>query len=200
MRKLSLYKALRFVARALIAPFFGLTVDGIERVPGGGRFILICNHISAWDPIMLAVAVKRREVCFMAKENLFKFPPVGWLLKRVNVIRVSRTGANLSAMRAALARLKEGRCVGIFPEGHRYKTGGIHPFESGVAMLAMNTDAPVLPAYISGKYGFHRGVNVRFGSPIQLSDLRKLPRDSETIAWIQRRLTRRLVELSKNGK
>ncbi|MDR1599823.1 MAG: 1-acyl-sn-glycerol-3-phosphate acyltransferase [Oscillospiraceae bacterium] len=199
MRKPSFYRAMRLIAAALIGPYFGLTVEGTEFIPGEQRFILMSNHISSWDPIMLAVAVRSRDVCFMAKEALFKFPPLGWLLRRVNVIRVSRSGTNLSAMRSALTRLAQGRCVGIFPEGHRYKSGGVHPFETGVAMLALNTNAPVLPAYVSGEYGFRKGVSVRFGPLIQLDDLRKLPKDSETIAWIQHRLRKRLVDLSKNG-
>jgi 1-acyl-sn-glycerol-3-phosphate acyltransferase len=196
--RLTFYRLMRWVAAVFVAPFFGVTVDGAEFIPGDRRFILMSNHINSWDPIMLAVAVKRWELSFMAKESLFRFPPLAWALKRLNVIKVMRSGTNLSAMREALARLREGRCVGIFPEGHRYQSGGVHPFETGVAMLALNTDAPVLPAYVSGEYGFRKGVHIRFGPLIQLDDLRKLPKDSDTITWLQHRLTRRLVNLSKN--
>ncbi|GHU72838.1 hypothetical protein AGMMS49992_09660 [Clostridia bacterium] len=195
---LTFYKVMRWLAAVVLAPLFKLTVSGAEFIPDNQHFILVSNHINSWDPIMLAIALKRWEVGYMAKESLFKFAPLAWLLKRVHAIKVMRNGTNLTAMREALARLREGRPVGIFPEGHRFQTGKIQPLETGVALLAMGTDAPVLPAFVSGEYGLRKGVHIRFGPLISLADLRRLPKDSQTIEWIQQRLTRRLADLSKN--
>jgi 1-acyl-sn-glycerol-3-phosphate acyltransferase len=198
MKRLSLYKVCRFFGAAALGPIFGLTVSGTEFIPDDRHFILMSNHINSWDPIMLAIATRKWELCFMAKESLFRFGPLAFLLKHLNAIKVMRNGTNLAAARSALARLREGWCVGIFPEGHRFSDGKIHPFENGIAMLALNAESPVLPVYISGRYGWRKGVHVRFGPLIHLDDLHKLPRDSDTMAWVQHRLTRRLVSLSKN--
>lgn len=188
------------VARAVCAAFcrlaFRVKVDGRENIPNDRNFILLSNHINAWDPIVLVAACPQWEIRFLAKESLFKFAPLRYVLKHVNAIRIARGGSNLAAMRAALDAVRRGHTLGIFPEGHRFQTGKIETLQTGVVMIVMNTDAPLLPAHVAGEYGFRKTIRVRFGAPIEMNDLRKLPKDADTIERIKVRLWGILSKLS----
>lgn len=96
------------------------TIEGLEQVPAGGPVILVANHISYIDPLCLAYVghQRGRRVRFMAMAELFRFPLLGPLLRRLGHIPVHRGTADArTSLTAALAALEAGRCVGIFPEG-----------------------------------------------------------------------------------
>ncbi|MDR1570717.1 MAG: 1-acyl-sn-glycerol-3-phosphate acyltransferase [Oscillospiraceae bacterium] len=190
------YRAARSLCAFVARMLFRVTADGRENIPRDRNFILLSNHISAWDSILLAAACSEWQIHFLAKESLFKFAPLRWAMLRAGAIRIARGGSNLAAMRSAMQVVRQGRALGIFPEGHRYRTGKIERMESGVAMLVMNTSVPLLPAKVSGEYGFRKHIHIRFGAPVELADLRRLPKDADTIEKIKDRLTGIMANLS----
>lgn len=185
--------AVRFCA-VVLRFFFNVHAEGMDNIPKGG-FLLVSNHISAWDPLMLAIMLPNVHMRYMAKESLFRFAPLRYVLNKIDTIRVNRGSSNMQAMRSAIAALNKGQCVGIFPEGHRFRTGKIGDIETGVAMLILSTKAEVVPSVVHSSYKPFARVNIIYDKPIDFSDLRGLPRDADTITMVKARLTARLSEL-----
>ncbi|MBV8748305.1 MAG: 1-acyl-sn-glycerol-3-phosphate acyltransferase [Candidatus Eremiobacteraeota bacterium] len=152
------------VARAL----FRYRVVGAENVPMDGGLIVACNHISNFDPPLLGVAMPR-PVSYMAKKELFAMPVLAWLIPRLNAFPVDRQAGGTAAVRASLRMLKEGRAVGVFPEGGRNVTG-TNEEKAGAAFLAAASGAPVVPAAIVGtrKLRPFARVTVIFGDPLRV--------------------------------
>jgi 1-acyl-sn-glycerol-3-phosphate acyltransferase len=198
-RRTPLYSFARVVLGLLFPLLFGVRVYGAEHFPRDRNFIVLSNHISNWDPVSVAYACREWEIHFLAKESLFKNRLLRWLVTKLHAIPVSRQGTNLAAMRAALAVLKDGQVLGIFPEGHRFNTGRVERIETGVAMLALKSDAPLVPAFIQGKYRLWSGLKVLVGPALDLSDLRAKGQSAEVIEEIKGRIETALVELQKGA-
>lgn len=120
-------------------------IIGSENLPASGGFILSANHVSNWDPPILATFIER-EVCYMAKEELFKNPIFAAAIRALHVFPVKRGAADKNAIKNAVKILKSGECLGLFPEGTRSKTGKIGKAESGVSLIASMTKVPIIPA------------------------------------------------------
>lgn len=159
-------------------------VTGRENLPPRGPVVVVANHISLWDPVAVGVALPRR-VYFMAKEELFRIPLVGLVLKALGAFPVRRGEADLAAMRAALRLLRQGKVVGVFPEGGRNRTEGLQAFQRGAALLAVRARAPIVPVAvvgtnrILGRGGIFRRFQVRIGRPIYPEAAALLPRGTE---------------------
>ncbi|MGI6453847.1 MAG: lysophospholipid acyltransferase family protein [Syntrophomonadaceae bacterium] len=163
-----LYWTIRSLFKVLLI-FLGLKIEGLHKLPNKGPVIVAANHVSNWDPIVVAVALKR-QIHFMAKAQLFDIPLLGAILTRVNAFPVRRGTADRAAIRRALEILGEGQVLGIFPEGTRNKTGDIKA-QSGVAMIALKAGAPVLPVACVGTRhlipcGWRKPFIIRVGDPI----------------------------------
>lgn len=124
-------------------------VVGAENVPPTGPLILAANHISFADPPAVGAPV-RRKCWFMAKEELFRFPPIRWLLRKWQAFPVRRGSSDLSALKKALQVLSRGEPLIIFPEGTRQSPGRLGAPEMGVGMIAVRSGAPVVPVFVSG--------------------------------------------------
>jgi 1-acyl-sn-glycerol-3-phosphate acyltransferase len=144
---------LRRILRALLLAFFRVMlryrVCGLENVPKAGPLLIVSNHLSNADPPLLGVTLER-PVTFMAKEELFRQPLVGYVLKRVGGFPVNRGRVNLEVVRLAYRLLGAGNALVIFPEGRRSRTGGLQIANHGAAQIAVRAHAPVLPVAISG--------------------------------------------------
>lgn len=146
-------------------------VYGRKNLPSQGPVVLVANHISLWDPVVAGVALRRR-VYFMAKQELFDMPVVGQVIRALGAFPVKRGQADFSATRRALALLRQGEVVGIFPEGGRQfgSTGNFHP---GAALLAVKTGAPIVPVALKGTDrilagGIPHSFEVHIGPPLVL--------------------------------
>lgn len=166
---------LYWLGKAIFYLFFTVfcrwRVTGRENLPRHGPVVVVCNHISLWDPVAVGVALPRR-VYFMAKEELFRIPLVGLVLKGLGAFPVHRGEADLAAMRRAMRLLRQGKVVGIFPEGGRNRSGGVQTFQRGAALLAARCRAPIVPVAvigtnrILGRAGAFYRFQVRVGRPI----------------------------------
>ena len=138
--------------KGFLSCFCQLETHRTREVPPG-PWILACNHLSHFDPPLIAGAF-RRPLDFMAMRELFRPAWFGFLLRAANVIPVGRRQADTTALKAALQRLEQGRIVCVFPEGG-LRAGatsvlGGAALTEGVALLASRAQVPVRPAVIAG--------------------------------------------------
>ena len=141
------YKIFKLLCRIWFGSLFRTRVVGAENIPASGAFILAANHVSNWDPPFLGTFIDR-EVCYMGKEELFRNPVMAWVCRNLHVFPVKRGAADKTAIKTAVKLLRDGKCLGIFPEGTRSKTGKLGRAEAGVSLIAAMTKAPVIPAAI----------------------------------------------------
>lgn len=139
----------------------GWKVKGRENLPRRGPVVVICNHISLWDPVVVGTALNRR-VYFMAKEELFRLPVAGWLIKMLGAFPVDRGRVDFTSLRRALNLLESGQVVGVFPQGGR----GLKAFRRGAALMAVKTHAPIVPVAIKGKSTPWPRFEVNIGGPL----------------------------------
>ena len=161
--------------------FHNVTVYAGATLPRRGAAILVCNHISGLDP-MLVQSTSGRLITWMMAKEYYDLKSLNWLYKLVEAIPVARSGRDLAATRAALRALGHGRVLGIFPEGKFETSRDLLPFQTGVAMMAIKTGVPVFPAYLDGTQRgeesvaravmYPRRATLRFGLPVEF------PRDS----------------------
>ncbi|HUF07399.1 MAG TPA: lysophospholipid acyltransferase family protein [Candidatus Binatia bacterium] len=172
------YRPGAFVASLIIWFLGGARIDGIERVPRSGAFLLVANHCSQLDPPLLGWATGYqvdRIVHFMAKDEMRRWPVIGWLADRAGVFFVRRGERDRAAQRLALDLLAEGRPVGVFPEGTRSRDGRMRAARPGAALLAMRSGVPIVPVGIAGTHRLFSGrlprrskVTFRIGEPFTL--------------------------------
>ena len=153
---------------------------GLENVPLTGAFILVVNHQSVLDPVLAGIALKN-QLCFMARDTLFKSKIFGPLLKSVKAIPVRRGQADLASIKAIIARLKAGDGVCLFPEATRTTDGKIASFKGGFTLLSRRGNAPVIPVLIDGAFECwprHRKlfkigskITVTYGQPIPVEKI-----------------------------
>ena len=131
---------------------YRMRVTGRENVPAKGGAVIVANHCSYLDPPVMGGCSNRRIVHFMARDTLLSNPVAKWFFPRVGVIPLDRTKGDLGALKKAIATLKEGKVVGLFPEGTRSPDGNMREPKGGIGFLIAKGDVPVVPLYISGTY------------------------------------------------
>lgn len=166
--------------RGLFATYFRWRVFHPERVPGRGPVILASNHASFLDPPLVGSSLKR-EINYLARESLFRFPMLGWVLRTVNAVPVDREGGGAAGLRAIMDRLHGGGAIILFPEGTRTRDGQLQPARSGIGLTVIKSEAPVVPVRVFGTFeAWGRGksfprphrVAVKFGQPLHFAQAR----------------------------
>lgn len=186
-----LYKIAIKILKVALVVFKRWEVFGKDNLPLDGGVIITSNHSSYWDPIIVGSACSR-EVNFMAKEELFNIPVLGFLIKRLNAFPVKRNEADRTAIRKALVILKNKEVVGIFPEGARNEGELLEP-HLGVGLLALKAKVPVLPVAIYGSKGLFGKVIVSFSKPLYWeSD--KLSKEGKTNKEIMSEISFKIME------
>jgi len=151
-----------------------------ERVPLTGPVIIASNHASIIDPPLIGIFVKR-AINYLARESLFRFPVIGWILRSWNAVPVDREGGGAAGLRAILDRLLGGGAIILFPEGTRTRDGKLQPARSGVGLTVIKSIAPVVPVRVFGTFeAFNREMSwprphrvcVKYGLPLRFDDLR----------------------------
>ncbi len=163
------------LGRALLRPFFliglRMTRAGAENIPQTGPVLIVCNHLSTLDPPLVGSCTRPRRTYFMAKSELFRFAPVGWVLRKVGAFPVERGGADRDAIRTAREILARGDALVMFPEGTRSLSGNLRPFFPGAGLMALEPGVSIVPAAVWGSQHRFGPVKVVFGEPFMLDDL-----------------------------
>ena len=165
------FKLVRLILNFVFFVCLGLKVEGRENIPGKGAIIVAPNHKSYWDPPVIGTAVNNRIIHYMAKEELFKNPIFGWIIRQFGTFPVKRGTVDRQAVRQAVRELKSGNPLGIFPEGTRIKREGLGRFHSGMASLALMTGTPVVPVAVIGTMDLPKKngpLAVLIGKPIEV--------------------------------
>ena len=176
--KNSLYWYVRSLLSVIFRIFLGVKVHGQKWFPKNGRVILAVNHVSGYDPFIVGT-FSPRELHFLAKEELFRFPPLGKLLKKLNAIPLQREGGDRRAIQTAFHILKAEHPLLLFPEGTRSRNGKFQKAKAGVGMLAWRSGSNVLPVHLSGTFRLfpnllRRRIRVTFGRPIEIERFKSL--------------------------
>ncbi len=162
-------------ARWFAVPLYQIRCYGFESVPPRGGVVLASNHQSYLDPALVAVAL-RREIHHMARASLFRNPAFRALIVAFNAFPIERDSGDVKGVKEALARLKAGHALLVFPEGTRTRDGLVAPMKPGIRLLAERAAVPIVPVLIEGAFGVwsrHRRfpglgcVNVLFGRAVE---------------------------------
>lgn len=170
-----MYNVVRIFLHYFFKVIFRCKIIGADNIPSHGGAIIAANHVSLFDPPVVGTAFAR-PIHFMAKEELFAIPVLKWIFTKLKAFPVRRATADRTAIRHAITLLNNGELLGLFPEGTRSKTGKLGKPETGLAMIALKSGAPVVPTAIIGtnkvwKDGFllPRFI-VKFGNPITVEE------------------------------
>jgi len=191
-RETPLFRLTYYLVRLVLRLYFRFAVEGAARIPTGGALI-VANHPSALDPLVLAAALPRRGI-FIAAAEFLRMRVVGWAMQAYGVIPVRRGQTDLSVIKKAIAALEAGALVVIFPEGRVSPEGGAA--KAGAGLLAARTGAAIVPAALVGTgralplgavFPRPRRVRVIFGAPRPAPSDRAAAEEvvAEALAWAQ---------------
>ncbi|MBQ3574409.1 MAG: 1-acyl-sn-glycerol-3-phosphate acyltransferase [Clostridia bacterium] len=175
-----LYNVVWFLCRGFFDIVYPSRVTGMENLPAEGGFILCLNHCSGFDPLYISAQMPRkRNMHFLAKKELFSNKLLAAIIRGIGGIPIDRGNADLNAVRTSLQLVKEGKGLGIFPQGTRSRDNTPTPMLPGASMIALRAGVPVIPAYIDGPYKPFRRMKMMISAPLDFSDFgRRCDRDT----------------------
>lgn len=147
---------MRFLVWLLISVLYRLRVRGVEQVPDEGAALVVCNHVSFVDALLISASV-RRPIRFVMYYKIFNIPLLSWVFRTAKAIPIAGAKEDPALMEKAFAdidaALAAGELVGIFPEGQITRDGAINPFRSGVERILAARPVPVVPMALRGMWG-----------------------------------------------
>lgn len=173
-----LWHALRYLSRLMAISAWRSHAHGVRHVPPRGGVLIAATHQSFLDPVLIGSVVDR-PVRFLARAELFRWAPFGWLIRNLGAVPVRQGTSDRAAIGEAIRILKERHCLVVFPEGGRTKDGRIAAAQPGFALIARRAGVPVIPARVWGAYRawpWHRllprpGIlRVALGPPLELGE------------------------------
>jgi 1-acyl-sn-glycerol-3-phosphate acyltransferase len=198
------------VAGPLLRTLFRPRLEGVENIPKSGPVILASNHLSFIDSVILPLVIKRR-IYFLAASTYFEGKGLGkWavarFLRATGMIPIDRSGGKASeaSLKAGMSVLGKGHVLGIYPEGGRSRDGKAHRGRTGVARMAFESGAPVVPVAMidtdkvlseTGGVKIHR-IGISFGPPLDFSEFDGKDRDHATLRVITDRIMDAVVAMS----
>ena len=181
---------------------FDLKVQGIRNIPLTGGVLIVANHQSYLDPPLIGSQIPR-ATSYLGKSELFDSPFRNWLYRRMGAFPVRQGEGDISAVREAINRLKEGKALVLFPEGSRSEDGELQPVQPGVGLIARRAGVPVVPCVIDGSFAAlprrakalkTRPVRVRFGEPMKVDHLKS----GEVVKAIEQAFRVMLMDLRRD--
>ncbi|MCZ8535765.1 1-acyl-sn-glycerol-3-phosphate acyltransferase [Paenisporosarcina quisquiliarum] len=193
---MNLYQFAKSLVWTALNPVYRFDIKGLEHFPKTGGILICANHIDALDPPVVGITAPR-PVHFMAKEELFNAPVLKPLLPKLNAFPVKRGLSDREALRRALAILKGGDVMGIFPEGTRSKNGELGKGFSGAGFFALKGEADVVPCAIVGPYKPFKRLKVVYGEPIIMQPYRDRKASADEVTSV---IMERIQQLLDNNK
>ncbi len=187
---------------------YRLRVVGTGNIPKAGPVLLLSNHESYLDPIILGLGSRSRPFYSLARATLFRNRFFAWLIYSLNAVPLDQEQADLSAMRQAVGLLRESKALMIFPEGARTLNGHIQPFEKGTMVLIKRAKPVIVPVAIHGAFDvWRRGqakpklwgrIAVAFGRPIQAEQVLAMGADAGLV-YLRETVETMRREIGSNG-
>ena len=177
-----LWRSLQVIGWVVFVLWMRYRIRGLRNISREGGGLILVNHQSMIDPILVQLGFKR-PVCWIGRENLFRIPLFGWVIRNLLAIPIRRDSAGTAVIRETVRRLKHGFLVGIFPEGTRTKDGTVGVFKPGFIAIIRRSKTPVYPVGIAGAFeAMPRGVwfprpwsvRVVIGEPIPFEEIEPL--------------------------
>jgi 1-acyl-sn-glycerol-3-phosphate acyltransferase len=200
------YDFLRVLCRVLGVAVFRIRVFGRELVPKSGGVLVVSNHQSHLDPVLVGLAFDRR-LNYVARDTLFGFAPFAWLMMSLDAIPIDREGTGLGGLKESLRRLRDGEMLLIFPEGTRTRDGEVGQLKPGFLALARRAKVPLLPVGLDGSYESWPRQNlvpqpaviqIRFAAPLS-PEMMSTMSDEELLSEVDCRI-RQSYELVRDGR
>jgi len=186
------------VLRGVFKTLLPVTYHDPQKMDREGPYMLLSNHLSWIDPVVIAVGCRAHEIRFVGKKEITKNKFLAWLVGKLHMITIDRHNTDMQAMRLCNQVLKEGKVLGIFPEGTRHLPDMMSEVETGAAVLAFRSKATVLPVYIQNKLKFFSRAHVYVGDPISFSDLYEQGMNPETIQQFCSRVQETFWQMRKD--
>ena len=183
-----LYTFARAVCAVAFRSFLPVRYHHRENLSLDAPYIVIANHQSLLDPLIVAYMCKKYEIRFLGKKELSQKKWAAWILERLHMIAVDRHHTDLAAMRLCTKALQEGRVLGIFPEGTRHVESLMSHIETGTSVLALRARVPLVPVFIQKKQRFLKMNHVYIGPAMDISDLADKGFDTQTIDQLTERI------------
>jgi 1-acyl-sn-glycerol-3-phosphate acyltransferase len=144
------YSILRCACWAIATLVFGYRSFGREHVPVSGPVLVVSNHQSNLDPVLVGLAMSR-QLKYLARHGLF-FWPFSWLIRSLGAVRLDRKAGGIGGIKATLKLLRENEAVLVFPEGTRTHDGALEPLMPGFCAIARRSGATIVPVTIDGAF------------------------------------------------
>jgi 1-acyl-sn-glycerol-3-phosphate acyltransferase len=145
------YRAALGLATPIVRLWGRLDVEGVEHIPAEGPLLIVGNHDSYWDPVVIGIgAIKRRQIRALAKSSLWKVKGLDKVLDGMGQIPITRGSGDAGALDAAVAELRAGSCIGVFPEGTRSLGRTLRPRSGLGRLLVAVPEAVVVPVAVTG--------------------------------------------------
>ncbi len=194
------YSFCKTALSSILKSLFRVRVIGNENEPENGTLLLCSNHISMWDPLLIAVSLKNRQVRYMGKAELFKIPLLGLVLRTLGAFPVDRNGGDTAAIRKCIELLRSGECVGIFPQGTRHAGVDARNTEvkGGTGMCAYRGKSDILPVSIvtkSARIKPFKKTYIIIGEVIKYEDLGINEGDKEEFLGASQLIHERICDL-----
>ena len=205
-----MYWVFKGILKPILMGLYSIKTEGRGNFPKKGPAIIAANHLSFLDSFFIPLVVRKRKVTYLAKADYFKSWKTSWFFNMVGQIPTEREGGAKSeqALNAALTVLREGKLLGIYPEGTRSPDGRLYRGRTGVARLALTAGVPVIPTGLIGtpevmpidkklpRLTGRLPVRVRFGEPLDFSRFAGKERDRFALRSITDEIQYEIMQLS----
>ena len=175
------WRLLHGMCYLLFLPLYRFRMRGVRNIPMEGPLLVVANHQSFYDPIIVGLGIHKRPFFAMARKTLWDTKWVAWLIDSLNAVPVDQEASDMKAMRKTLGVLQAGQALMLFPEGARTPDGEVHDFAPGMMLLIRRAKPRVLPVGLDGAYDvWPRGrkypkwfgrIAVSYGEPIEAEAL-----------------------------
>lgn len=197
--KSGIKEIIKFIVRAALYIWFKVVyrmeINGLENIPKEGPVIFCGNHRSYIDPPVIVVTAKR-DIKFLAKEELYENKFLAFLGWAFEAIPVKRDEKDIAAIKMSLKDLKQGKCIALFPEGTRNGLAKGEKVKDGVAFFAVRSGAKVVPCGIKGGTKELRKLTINYGKALDYSQY-KGSKDKEVLDKITKEIMDNIIELAK---
>lgn len=183
------YELIRLFMNLIGRWIFRYRALGKEHLPTRGGYLLVTNHASVLDPILVGYGVDGRRLHALAKSDLFHPAPWGWLFRYLGVVPVRRGAVSSRTFKVVEDLVSSGKILLVFAEGTRTRDGNLGSAKRGVGFMSLRMNVPVIPGRIHGSFDLMPAgrfwprlpgrITMRFGKAVDLQDLRQSPGSRE---------------------